>query len=266
MPLQLKIGASLLLPALFIALLWGGNGNEMDAKPSSENPPTPSQTVLVELFTSQGCSSCPPADRVLQRLVEDAEAGQLEVIALSYHVDYWNRLGWKDPYSQAAFSERQRQYAQVLPDRRVYTPQMVIQGQQAHVGSREKEVRASILHLSQQPQTTTISTTLKTVTTKNSQREISYEISGRTAGIILQTALVETTLGNDVPRGENSGHHLAHANVVRTLSSTIDPPLQGILTIDTNILKNPNNGKIVLFVQDTEQMTVLGATELSLKQ
>ena len=115
MPLQLKIGGSLLLAALFIAFLWGGNGKEMNSKPSSENHSKPSQVVLVELFTSQGCSSCPPADQVLQRLVEDAEAGQLEVIALSYHVDYWNRLGWKDPYSQAAFSERQRQYAQVAP-------------------------------------------------------------------------------------------------------------------------------------------------------
>ena len=264
MPLQLKIGGSLLLAALFIAFLWGGNGKEMNSKPSSENHSKPSQVVLVELFTSQGCSSCPPADQVLQRLVEDAEAGQLEVIALSYHVDYWNRLGWKDPYSQAAFSERQRQYAQVLPDRRVYTPQMVIQGQQAHVGSREKEVRASILNISQQPPPSTISTTLKAATSKNSQREISYKITGKTEGITLQMALVETALGNDVPRGENSGHHLTHTHVVRTLTSTVNPPLQGTLVIDTRVLKNSNNGRIVLFVQDTEQMTVLGTTEMVL--
>lgn len=264
MSLFQKISGSLLLAALFIAFLWGGTDSGVHSKPSPEKQPNPPQSVLVELFTSQGCSSCPPADLVLQRLVEDADAGHHEVIALSYHVDYWNRLGWKDPYSQAAFSERQRQYAQVLPDRRVYTPQMVIQGQRAHVGSREKEVRASIQNIRQQSPSTTLSTTLKAVKEGSSLREISYEITGNTNGITLQIALVETSLANDVPRGENSGHRLTHTNVVRTLTSEINPSQQGTLTVDTSVLANSSKGKVVLFVQDTEQMTVLGVTEIVL--
>ena len=100
--------------------------------------------ILVELFTSQGCSSCPPADRVLAKLAKEAEAGDLPIVALSFHVDYWNRLGWKDPYSDAAFSQRQRIYASKLPDQRVYTPEIVVNGSSGHVGSRESEVRSAI--------------------------------------------------------------------------------------------------------------------------
>ena len=261
MSLHQKIVVSLLLPALFIVFLWAGNDGEsikQNPSPNSENPP---QTVLVELFTSQGCSSCPPADRVLQGLVADAQEGNLEVIALSYHVDYWNRLGWKDPYSQAVFSERQRQYAQVLPDQRVYTPQMIIQGQHAHVGSREKEVKASIASIQQQPAAIIITAALNAAATK---QEIAYEITGRMNGITLQVALIETSLANDVPRGENTGRHLAHTNVVRTLTSTLNPPRQGTVIVDTSALANTANGKVVLFVQDTEYMTVLGVTEIVL--
>lgn len=264
MSLQLKITGSLLLAALFIACLRGGNNSESGANPTTINNVTPTQTVLVELFTSQGCSSCPPADRVLQRLVNEAEEGNLAVIALSYHVDYWNRLGWTDPYSQAVFSERQRQYAQVLPDHRVYTPQMIIQGQGAHVGSREKEVRAAIQDISQQAPTSSLLASPNPVKNDRSSREIAYEITGKTNGIVLQIALIETALANDVPRGENSGHHLTHTNVVRSLTSEINPKPQGTLTIDASALGTSSNGKAVLFIQDAEQLTVLAATEVAL--
>ena len=107
----------LLLPSLilltFFACMWGGSTQPEQAPTTgfeAKKTPAP-QIVLAELFTSQGCSSCPPADAVLQRLAADHQNGELPVIALSYHVDYWNRLGWRDPYSDAAFSERQRQYA-----------------------------------------------------------------------------------------------------------------------------------------------------------
>ena len=84
--------------------------------------------ALVELFTSEGCSSCPSADQNLMRLVDEASKKKLPVYALSFHVDYWNRLGWTDPYSSKAFTDRQRTYAQVMKSDRVYTPQMIVNG------------------------------------------------------------------------------------------------------------------------------------------
>lgn len=104
--------------------------------------PAPAQAgnqVVVELFTSQGCSSCPPADRLLGELAE-----RDDVIALSFHVDYWNYLGWKDPFSSEASTERQRSYAAVFGRRSVYTPQMVIDGSRQGIGSNRDAVLRAI--------------------------------------------------------------------------------------------------------------------------
>src|SRR5262245_40346442 len=93
------------------------------------DPPRPSGPegpVVLELFTSQGCSSCPPADALLSRFAAAGSVGERTVAPLSFHVDYWNDLGWADPYSLPAWTERQRQYARALADDRVYTPELVV--------------------------------------------------------------------------------------------------------------------------------------------
>lgn len=106
--------------------------------------PVAAGVAVIELFTSQGCSSCPPADRLLSQLASDARyAGK--VIPLSFHVDYWNYIGWTDPFSSADFSQRQRAYAQrAFRSHRVYTPQVVVNGREECVGSREDLVRAKV--------------------------------------------------------------------------------------------------------------------------
>lgn len=97
-----------------------------------------SNVAVVELFTSEGCSSCPPADKLLRTI----QAESKDVYVLSYHVDYWDRLGWKDPFSQAAFTERQRDYAQQFNLESIYTPQVVINGVKEFVGSDEQRLRS----------------------------------------------------------------------------------------------------------------------------
>jgi hypothetical protein len=97
--------------------------------------------VLIELFTSEGCSSCPPADRLLEKL---AAENNDKVYVLSFHVDYWNYIGWKDPFSQARFSQRQRNYARQFSLESIYTPQMVVNGVAEFVGSDEQKLRAAI--------------------------------------------------------------------------------------------------------------------------
>src|SRR2546430_11354979 len=117
---------------------------------AAEAPPTP---VLVELFTSEGCSSCPPADLLLSRLQQSQPIAGVEVIALSEHVDYWNQLGWTDPFSLAGLTERQRQYAAALRGEGVYTPQMVLDGKTGFVGSDSQKALGAIAQAAKSPRT-----------------------------------------------------------------------------------------------------------------
>ncbi len=106
-------------------------------------PPAAGSVAVVELFTSQGCSSCPPADRLLSAIAaEPAFAGK--VVPLAYHVDYWNYIGWQDPFSSADWSTRQKQYAQAYDTNRIYTPQLVVNGTDEMTGSEERKVRSAI--------------------------------------------------------------------------------------------------------------------------
>src|ERR1700758_1874902 len=100
--------------------------------------------VIVELFTSEGCSSCPPADQLLKKLSEEQPIHGAQVVALEEHVDYWNHLGWRDPFSDVEFSRRQEQYSGVFRNDGVYTPQMIVDGQVEFTGSREGRAREAI--------------------------------------------------------------------------------------------------------------------------
>src|SRR5688572_23312928 len=119
-----------------LAILGGFLGcASADGEPADRGP------IVVELYTSQGCSSCPPADRLLTKLAARRDGS---VAPLSFHVDYWDDLGWADPYASPAWTERQRQYARVLGDRQIYTPQIVIGGRIGLVGSRGDQVIQAI--------------------------------------------------------------------------------------------------------------------------
>ena len=169
----------------------------------------PESFAVVELFTSQGCSSCPPADVVLRKLVEEYAARETPVYALSFHVDYWNYIGWKDPYSDARFSERQRAYAGRLQSR-VYTPQMVVNGKTEFVGSREGEARQSVRSALKRSSKATVNAeaTLK-------EDQVHVEFSTSAARGVVNIALVERNISTQVKRGENRNRTLRHDNVVR---------------------------------------------------
>ena len=171
--------------------------------------------VVLELFTSQGCSSCPPADRLLLQLHNEGYVHGREVIVLSHHVDYWNRLGWKDPYSSAEASQRQEYYARALSKRGLYTPQMVIDGRYETVGHNESEIRNAI-QASQ-------------VDSSDSIGELAIFLARNATGTLLVSAsssreltsderlflvLVQDGLSNPVPRGENANRTLTHDGVV----------------------------------------------------
>ncbi len=210
-------------------------------------------SVLIELFTSQGCSSCPPADEVLQSLSDSGNG----VIALSYHVDYWNRLGWKDPYSKEEFSQRQRWYAGKL-DGKIYTPELVINGRQGIVGSRAADAKALVqdaLSLAPQLRLTAGYQLAEASTT------LAYSLEGELKNLMVAGIIMQKNAVNEIPRGENSGKKLNHVNVVRTFAEATALS-SGELTLEIPEDLMDDNFGIVLFVQDRATGEILAAKSL----
>lgn len=159
--------------------------------------------LVLELFTSQGCSSCPPADKLLATLAKDDS-----LAPLSFHVDYWNGLGWADPYSKEAWTERQHMYARALGDTRVYTPELVIGGASGMVGSSTGQIQMAISKASRPALlAATAAWSADAVTIKS-------EIPQGTEVLI---AVYETERSVKVPRGENAGSTLSNSRIVRAL-------------------------------------------------
>ena len=163
--------------------------------------------AVVELFTSEGCSSCPPADEVIAKLLGQQMAN---VYILSFHVDYWNKFGWRDPFSKALFSERQNKYAQALSLESVYTPQVVVNGRTEFVGSDTKKLQAAVensLHGAAGPD---LDITIKR---SGNSLDVAYTTSEKNS--LINIALVQPEATTVVKRGENGGRTLHHVNIVR---------------------------------------------------
>jgi hypothetical protein len=164
--------------------------------------------VVIELFTSQGCSSCPPADELLAKIAHAGKVGTRAVVPLAFHVDYWNDLGWPDPFSVPAWTERQRQYADALRDDRIYTPELVVAGATGMVGSQWGRVQASIIAAPKQ-QPVAAKATWGTTT-------LTVEATAPADADVL-VAVWEDGTRTKVPRGENAGATLTGERVVRRL-------------------------------------------------
>jgi len=210
----------LLYTAAVAALLILSTFGRSTGVAAPRDPASPPHLVIVELFTSEGCSSCPPADALLKELSEQQKMSGAQVVALEEHVDYWNHLGWKDPYSAAEFSQRQNDYAQVFKTDGVYTPQMVVDGQSELVGSRRLAAREAIQKAANQPK----AEIALSAGANSSPGKASFEVQIKNLGGIavrgeteLWIAVTEKGLQTDVKAGENSGETLEHAAVVRSL-------------------------------------------------
>jgi hypothetical protein len=202
--------------------------------------------VVVELFTSQGCSSCPAADKNLSEIIQRAVKDGNPIYGLSFHVDYWNYIGWKDPYSNKEFTERQRKYAGQLNLHTIYTPQMIVNGRDEFVGSNKSDAEESIKEAlrdspAYQIKVTSIRTTSDMVT-------IQYALDKDAHGELLNVAIVERNLENNVTRGENQGRKLHHDNVVRSFK-TIQLKRNGEIQISGSNV-NSQNSSVILYVQD----------------
>ncbi len=223
------------------------------------SPPDVSRTpVLLELFTSEGCSSCPPADKVLEALDKQPIAN-VELIVLSEHVDYWNSLGWRDPYSSRAFSDRQSSYAERLAAT-VYTPQLLIDGQVQLVGSDQREVTQAIGKVLQ--------TAKRPITLHAARLGSSGGIrveanSGAPADLYLAFAADHTR--TEVLRGENGGHTLTHVAVVKSILKI--GKWEGTATsreipIPSKLLTGQSGEtRVVAILEDPQTGRILGAAQ-----
>ena len=213
--------------------------------------------VLIELFTSEGCSSCPPADVNLSRIEKEQPIAEADAITLSLHVDYWNSLGWKDEFSSPLYSRRQQLYSQALKLDSNYTPQIVVDGQTEFVGSNEERTNRAISEAAKTPKAS--------VEITQDADKIKIKLSEIPAhqNATVFIAVTEDNLASNVKRGENSGRRLEHTSVVRELT-----PLgmlsaeQKTLDLETALQIQPawkrENLKVVVFVQENASRKVLG--------
>jgi hypothetical protein len=215
--------------------------------------------VIVELFTSEGCSSCPPADRVLIDLVEKQPIKGALVIGLGEHVDYWDQLGWKDPFSDRAFTTRQSVYAHATGAADIYTPQIIVDGVDAIVGHDRAAVHDAIRRAAGRRK----ADVRIEWAAGQSELSVAVERSPETANATVFLAITEDGLRTSVKRGENAGRTLDHAAVARKLlqlgktdregrfSSVVPVPLESAWSRQTL--------RIVVFVQNDSSRRVVAA-------
>jgi hypothetical protein len=207
------------------------------------------ETVVVELFTSQGCSSCPPADRILGEL-----ASEENVIALALHVDYWDYLGWKDEFASPDNTKRQRAYARAKGERTIYTPQMVVGGMDHVVGSRGMKVAKIIQKHSERKMPVSIR-----LRRNGDAVSIQATGSGDLPNMVVYLATYSPKETVNVRRGENAGRTLTYHNVVRRMAPIGSWNGQGTFNASANV---SGNAPVVVLMQAGNGGPIMGASRL----
>jgi hypothetical protein len=225
--------------------------------PQSNGESANKGVAVLELFTSEGCSSCPPADDVLRELAQDTN-----VMALSFHVTYWNRLGWRDSFSQKIFDERQYKYGEKFKADGVYTPQVVINGETEMVGSKRKDVSKAIKNALEMPAKVQIALQKSRV---GADIEIKYTLTGDVSkDAVLQFAVVESGFATKVKRGENGGQTLKHDNVVRDFEAKKAVYTEGSYLVLPMAGWTVQNCSVVVFLQEKGLGRIVGAAKIKL--
>jgi hypothetical protein len=232
-------------------------------------PPTP---IIVELFTSEGCSSCPPADTLLQKIADAQPIAGAQILALGEHVDYWDHQGWKDRFSSASLTNRQQTYGARFNSPSVYTPQMVVDGQVEFVGSDAGAARKALERAAAAPHGTVTlafeaaaTSTLRVTITSSDLPRVGR---GDRADVVV--AVTEAGLTSNVTRGENHGRVLTHAAVVRSLTTVGEASMEGPTTLhaDVPLDREWQRGRLTLvgFVQERRGRAILASAAAPIAQ
>ncbi len=215
--------------------------------------------AVVELFTSQGCSSCPAADRLLTKTLK--ENGE-KVLAISFHVDYWNHLGWADPFSDKAYTSRQRTYAKHFNARSIYTPQMVVNGTTQFVGSNETALKNALNQATRQVPSAGFET-LNMQPENGEVLKVKYKLTGDFQNSRINFALVSRRETTAIKRGENSGRTLSSDNVVRQFVTVPAKASGEVLFNDRE--GRPDDLSVIAYIQKVDDLSVVGAAKAGLQ-
>jgi hypothetical protein len=261
MTLSLRLGVAVLLVTGVVATA--------SAKRALSTSVAPRTVVFAELFTSEGCSSCPPADDLLGSLAASQPIDGVELVVLGSHVDYWDRLGWRDPFSSPLFSQRQSSYdAAVFRSNTIYTPQLVVDGALQCVASDATAVRRTVLEAAKQPKTAVTLSADFTSGGSGASAHVRVRFDIPEAVRVshatdIMVAVAESGLASRVERGENRGRTMHHSAVVRslTVAGTIDCR-QRTASAETVVPLAPQwktaDIQIASFLQDRDSRRILG--------
>ena len=237
---------------------------------SQTNSSTPSHEnatsfAIVELFTSEGCSSCPPAEKIVNTLAMEAEKNKTNVFFLNYHVSYWDYIGWKDVYGDKQYAARQDYYSDYLAGGKSYTPQMIVNGSTEFVGSNETKARKSIED-ALLAKKENLFQSLRISKKDSTSITLDYSLSKLSKNCLIQIALVEKNLPpSKVTKGENKGRTLEHYSVVRRLETIDNANFSGVRKILYPTKLNFKNFMVIAFVQNKETRQILSAEQIQLK-
>jgi hypothetical protein len=234
--------------------------------PHTTPVPPPKGFAVVELFTSEGCSSCPPADALVARIQQESKGEPVYILA--FHVDYWDRQGWKDAFSDATYTQRQKQYASWFNLQSIYTPQIVVNGEKEFVGSEEATLRKAIDNGLQTNSPAQL--TLSGIRLDQGKVDWQYQTRDASgASLSLVVAVVQRSATTNVKAGENNGRTLAHIQIVRAfLTSAVNGGDKGgdkgagYLPLPQGV--NPHDEELIAFLQNTSNGHIIAATSASL--
>jgi hypothetical protein len=245
--------AAVLTLGVFVAMSFINKSNINKNKTNNQG------FAVVELFTSEGCSSCPPADELVAKI--QSESKDVPVYILAFHVDYWNRLGWKDVFSSAEYSNRQRDYANYLNLQSVYTPQIVVNGKTEFVGSQEGTLRSAIKSGLQK--NANVQLNISYTKPVNNSGEIKYSVNGNSTNSVLLLAFVQKKATTKVERGENGGQTLSHVQIVRKLQTINLNDKAGKSMVNYPAGFDTTTWEIIGLVQNTNNGEIISATKAS---
>lgn len=240
---KLFLGLFILLTSLYIS------------KPAIDNAPL----VVLELFTSQGCSSCPPADVLLERV--EAEYAD-KVITLSYHVDYWNYIGWKDPFSSSVFSDKQRTYGNKFLSNSIYTPQVVVNGKTHFVGSDTNDMRSNLNTYIKEFPTNTVN--LSNIKKEINTLTLNYAVNGETTNKKLRLIIAIKERTTKVNRGENRSRTLKNTNIVVKEKLIALDSKTGTAHLDIPNIVESNDELLVVALVASKNLDITGGTQIAL--